>query len=81
MNPPSQIEGGLQTPILPAVFLCRKASRQRSRHLMINYRNEPIPLRIATQDKEGNQFAVAPRSERGDLAHVFSSTVHKEQSL
>ena len=81
VNPPSQIEGGLQTPILPGrIPVPEGISTKDPGTQLINYRNEPIPLRIATQDKEGNQFTQLPLDqERGDLAHVFSSTVHNEQ--
>ena len=81
VNPPSQIEGGLRTPILPGrIPVPEGISTKDPGSQLINYRNEPIPLRIGTQDKDGHQFKQLPvDQEKGDLAHVFSSTVHKDQ--
>jgi manganese oxidase len=41
---------------------------------LINYRNEPIPLRIGAKNAQG-QF-VQKTGDAGDLANVFNSTVH-----
>jgi manganese oxidase len=41
---------------------------------LINYRNEPIPLRIGEKRQDG-KFRQKD-GEKGDLANVFSSTVH-----
>ncbi len=81
VNPPSQIEGGLRTPILPGrIPVPEGISTKDPGSQLINYRNEPIPLRIGTQDKDDNQFKQLPiEQEKGDLAHVFSSIVHKDQ--
>lgn len=82
INPPSQIEGGLRTPILPGrIPVPEGISTKDPGTQLINYRNEPIPLRIGTQDKDGRQFVQLPEGdERGNLAHVFSSKVHKGQA-
>lgn len=49
---------------------------------LLNYRNEPIPLRIAEEDTDGleyHQKAVTPDgSGEGDMANVFSSLTHKD---
>ncbi len=82
INPPSQIEGGLRTPILPGrIPVPEGISTKDPGTQLINYRNEPIPLRIGTPDKDGRQFVQLPEDdERGNLAHVFSSEVHKGQA-
>ncbi|MBL8052488.1 MAG: hypothetical protein JNK03_03895 [Nitrospira sp.] len=108
INPPSQIEGGLANPVLPGrIPMPEGISTKDPGTQLINYRNEPIPLRIGTRDKEKNQFVQLPTAkepplseverrtpckeltdkkrewceekERGDLANVFSSNVHREQ--
>ncbi len=57
INPPSQIEGGLRIPILPGrIPVPEGISTKDPGTQLINYRNEPIPLRIGEQDKNSNQF-------------------------
>lgn len=81
INPPSQIEGGLANPVLPGrIPMPEGISTKDPGTQLINYRNEPIPLRIGTRDKENNQYVQLPESDRrSDLANVFSSSVHKDQ--
>ncbi len=42
---------------------------------LVNYRNEPIPLRIGQKDPSSGTF-VQKTGDAGDLAHVFDSKVH-----
>ncbi|HEX8424493.1 MAG TPA: hypothetical protein VF634_13830, partial [Pyrinomonadaceae bacterium] len=50
--------------------------------MVVNYRNEPIPLRIAQRDANGqfirdaNGVVQQKTGPQGDMANVFSSTVH-----
>jgi len=83
VNPPSQIEGGLRTPVLPGrIPVPEGISTKDPGTQLINYRNEPIPLRIATQSQNANQYEQLPESDaRGNLAHVFSSKVHEKQAV
>ncbi|MFO0770359.1 MAG: hypothetical protein U0173_05445 [Nitrospiraceae bacterium] len=83
INPPSQIEGGLRTPILPGrIPVPEGISTKDPGTQLINYRNEPIPLRIATKASTGKEFVqLSEQNGRGDLAHVFSSVVHDKQSV
>lgn len=52
---------------------------------LLNYRNEPIPLRIAAEDKNSLEYH-QKRDEsgklkpEGDMANVFSSTVHAKST-
>ena len=81
INPPSQIEGALRNPILPGrIPVPEGISTKDPGTQLINYRNEPIPLRIGEKDKTSHQFVQLPKeNSRGDLAGVFSSEVHKAQ--
>lgn len=110
INPPSQIEGGLAYSVLPGrIPMPEGISTKDPGTQLINYRNEPIPLRIGRKDEKGNQFVQLPTAqepqfseeekrkpcselgdekrkwceekERGDLANVFSSKVHKDQPV
>ncbi len=53
---------------------------------LLNYRNEPIPLRIAEEDKESLEYhqkldkTGQQTSPEGDMANVFSSVVHADDS-
>lgn len=79
INPPSQIEGGLRNPVLPGwIPVSEGISTHDPGTQLINYRNEPIPLRIGTQDKDSNQFK-QKTDEQGDLANVFSSDIHRQR--
>jgi len=42
---------------------------------LVNYKNEPIPLRIGQFDSDGSFLGLKP-GEQGDMAHVFDSAVH-----
>lgn len=44
---------------------------------LINYRNEPIPLRIAEKGKDG--ILKQKSNPQGDIANVFSTNTHKDQ--
>lgn len=81
INPPSQIEGGLGSPVLPGpIPMPEGISTKDPGTQLINYRNEPIPLRIGTRDRDKNQFVQLLESDsRSDLANVFSSSVHYRQ--
>lgn len=49
---------------------------------LLNYRNEPIPLRIAEEDKDSLEYHQKPVTPdgngKGDMANVFSSLTHNE---
>lgn len=78
INPPGKREGGLRNPVLPGrIPVPEGISTEDPGTQLINYRNEPIPLRIGTQDKDSNQFK-QKAGEQGDLANVFSSTAHTQ---
>ncbi|WP_413936006.1 copper oxidase [Nitrospira sp. BLG_1] len=81
INPPSQIEGGLGMPVVPGrIPMPEGISTKDPGTQLINYRNEPIPLRIASQDKDKRQYFQLPDTDlRSDLANVFSSNVHSKQ--
>ncbi len=82
INPPSQIEGGLAYSVLPGrIPMPEGISTKDPGTQLINYRNEPIPLRIGTHEKARQQLVQLPEGDpRSDLAHVFSSEVHKGQA-
>ena len=42
---------------------------------LVNYKNEPIPLRVGEFDDDGSFLGLKPGLQ-GDMAHVFDSTVH-----
>jgi manganese oxidase len=49
---------------------------------LLNYRNEPIPLRIAEEDKNSLEYHQKPVTSdgngKGDMANVFSSFIHDD---
>jgi hypothetical protein len=51
---------------------------------LLNYRNEPIPLRIAEEDKDNLEYhqkldkTGSQTSSEGDMANVFSSVIHAD---
>ncbi len=51
---------------------------------LLNYRNEPIPLRIANEDRKSLEYKqktiTADGIGKGDMANVFSSLVYKTPS-
>ena len=72
VNPPSQIEGGLQTPILPAYSCAGRHLDKDPGTQLINYRNEPIRCALRRRTKRAISSRSCPLDqERGDLAHVF----------
>jgi hypothetical protein len=80
INPPNRVEHALPVAVgspivddpsqqpLPEAISSADPGTQ-----VVNYRNEPIPLRIG--QKVGNQF-VQKTGAAGDLANVFDSKVH-----
>lgn len=97
INPPNRVDGELPSPSLhTGLPLPEGISTKDPGTQLINYRNEPIPLRIGEKKSFARDAKVdAPFScvyttsgkdcfaqhadERGDMANVFSSTVHKNQ--
>ena len=97
INPPNRTDGELPAPSLHAALpLPEGISNKDPGTQLINYRNEPIPLRIHEKKSFARDANVdAPFScvyttagkdcftqrsdERGDMANVFSSSMHKDQ--
>jgi hypothetical protein len=74
VNPPGRKEVGLPHIVEPPDIPQPEAiSADDPGTQLINYRNEPIPLRIRNP-QGGAQFPVT--DPRGNMANVFSSTVH-----
>jgi manganese oxidase len=78
VNPANITEGNLFNPLIhlrkpfPEGISASDPGTQ-----LLNYRNEPIPLRIGETGKNG--FLTQKTGAAGDMANVFSSTVHKYQ--
>src|SRR6185437_5698103 len=101
VNPPSHDEGGVLNPVIPSrIPLPEAISSKDPGTQLINYRNEPIPLRIGEWskpkeliDKVPSPWSCLPAkgdtSKKscfvqkdgfvGDMAHVFSSRIHRFQ--
>ncbi|MFQ5672512.1 MAG: hypothetical protein ACE5G9_05405 [Nitrospinales bacterium] len=63
------VNNPVDPPLLPEAI-----SAEHHNPYLINYKNEPIPLRIATKDANGQ--TVLKTGPAGDMAHVFDSKVH-----
>ncbi len=75
VNPPGRKQADLPIAIEPTDKPMPEAiSAADPGTQLINYRNEPIPLRIGHKT-ESSEFEQKP-GEAGDLARVFSSVVH-----
>lgn len=59
----------IDAPIVPEAI-----SKEHHNPYLVNYKQEPIPLRIADFDASGG--AVIKAGAAGDMAHVFDSHVH-----
>ena len=79
INPPNRIDRDLPSPSIVGPIPAPEAiSASDPGTQLINYRNEPIPLRIGELDKEGNPTRQKSGVE-GDMANVFSSKTHVNQ--
>jgi hypothetical protein len=76
VNPPGRKEADLPIAIEPTKPMPEAISAADPGTQLINYRNEPIPLRIGEKDSNGD-FKQKP-GDAGDLARVFNSNVHKD---
>jgi hypothetical protein len=83
VNPPGFMEAPLPIAVeQPPVPMPEAISAADPGTQLINYRNEPIPLRIGQRDANGqfvrdaNGFVVQKTGPQGDMANVFSSRVH-----
>ncbi len=71
INPPSQIEGSLASSVLPGYIpMPEGISTKDPGTQLINYRNEPIPLRVGIQDKNGIQFKHKPEFVLNDKGEI-----------
>jgi manganese oxidase len=77
VNPPIRVEeelpkaiGFLPQPNPEAISAADPGTQ------LINYRNEPTPLRIAEKGQDGKWRQ--KQGDKGDLANLFSSTVHAD---
>ncbi|HRI37576.1 MAG TPA: hypothetical protein PLO50_03365, partial [Nitrospira sp.] len=71
INSPSQIEGGLGSPVLPgSIPVPEGISTKDPGTQLINYRNEPIPLRIGKQDQRTRQFVHKPEFEEDENGNI-----------
>ncbi len=79
INPPNRIDHDLPLPTIGGSIPMPEAiSASDPGTQLINYRNEPIPLRIAERDKNG-LISRQKTGASGDMANVFSSAVHADQ--
>jgi hypothetical protein len=79
INPPNRLDRDLPSPSIAGPIPAPEAiSASDPGTQLINYRNEPIPLRVGELDKSGNQYRQKAGAE-GDMANVFSSKVHVNQ--
>lgn len=75
VNPPNTVEVALpiavahQPPIIPEVISVADPGT-----MLVNYRNEPIPLRLAKREWDGT-FTLRP-GDKGRMHNVFRSAVH-----
>ncbi|MDI1479605.1 multicopper oxidase domain-containing protein [Polyangium sp. y55x31] len=74
VNPPGRVEAALplaveQVPVPPEAISAADPGT-----MLINYRNEPIPLRIGAYDPYG-EFAQKP-GPKGEMHNVFRSDLH-----
>jgi hypothetical protein len=77
VNPPGRKEADLPIAIEPTKHPMPEAiSAADPGTQLINYRNEPIPLRIGYKTDSG-EFQQKP-GDAGDLAKVFDSNIHKD---
>lgn len=77
VNPPNK-EGELNLPHNVRYGLRPKPegiSAEDPGTRLFNYRNEPIPLRVAEEDKESVEYKQKLNDE-GNMANVFSSNIH-----
>jgi hypothetical protein len=82
VNPPGRKEADLPIAIEPtAKPLPESISAADPGTQLINYRNEPIPLRIGRYSSSGSgggSTFVQKSGQAGDLAYAFSSIVHND---
>ncbi|HKR02193.1 MAG TPA: hypothetical protein VJT09_16065 [Pyrinomonadaceae bacterium] len=78
VNPPGRKEAALPKAIEPTpIPFPESISAADPGTQLINYRNEPIPLRIG-KFSNGGTTMVQKGGQAGDLAYVFSSRVHND---
>jgi hypothetical protein len=78
VNPPGRQEAALPKAIEPTPIPHPESiSAADPGTQLINYRNEPIPLRIG-QFSSGGSTLVQKNGQAGDLAYAFSSQVHND---
>jgi hypothetical protein len=75
VNPPGRKEAALPIAIEPTIPMPEAISAADPGTQLVNYRNEPIPLRIG---KYSNGSFVQKTGQAGDLAYVFSSFTHND---
>ncbi|MBV9927214.1 MAG: copper oxidase [Acidobacteria bacterium] len=75
INPPGRDEVGLPNIVMPpAIPKPESISADDPGSELINYRQEPIPLRVGQSNSSG-QFVQKPGAA-GDMANVFSTATH-----
>lgn len=77
VNPPSR-QADLMLPLVVRDGLKPKPegiSAEDPGTRLLNYRNEPIPMRIAQEDSNSLEYHQSP-GKQGDMSNVFSSFVH-----
>lgn len=80
VNPPGRIERDLPSPMIEApIPVPESISASDPGTQLINYRNEPIPLRITQRDSNGSPSIRQKTDAEGDIANAFSSSIHNSQ--
>ncbi|APR74863.1 Hypothetical protein A7982_00209 [Minicystis rosea] len=75
VNPPNQVEAPLPIAIAhTGVHEPEVISSRDPGTMLINYRNEPIPLRIANRNPDGTFSLKA--GDKGRMHHVFRTAIH-----
>jgi len=78
VNPPGRVEAPLPLAVLHVPAPPEVISAADTGTMVINYRNEPIPLRIANRNADGS-FEQKP-GEEGAIENVFRSDLHGDPS-
>lgn len=77
INPPTRQEAALPIAVehIPGLVRPEAISVSEPGTMTVNYRNEPIPLRVGERSRCGETYRQR-EGKAGDMAYVFSSTVH-----